>query len=332
MNVLVTGGGGFLGRYIVEQLVERGECVRVLCRQQYPELTALGVEQVSGDVADMTAVDKAVRDMDRVFHVAAKVGFWGSYRAYFRTNVIGTQNVIDACIAHGVKKLVYTSSPSVTMNDRDIHDGDESLPYPSHYYSPYSATKAEAERRVLQANGCGGVVTTAIRPHLILGPRDNHLIPRLLDKARRGRLRQIGDGRNKVSVVYVENAAYAHLQAADSDKVGGKAYFINEPEPLLLWPWINTLLESLELPRVQRKVPFRLAFLAGHALELLHRLIPALGEPMVTRFLAAELYRNHYFSIARAQQDFDYQPLYDFAEAQERTLAYLKSQWGPLQS
>jgi 2-alkyl-3-oxoalkanoate reductase len=328
MNVLVTGGGGFLGRYIVEQLVERGERVRVLCRHHYPELAALGVEQVHGDVADMAAVDRAVRDMDRVFHVAAMVGFWGSYRDYFRTNVIGTQNVIDACVAHGVKKLVYTSSPSVTMNNRDIHGGDESLPYPDYYHSPYSATKAEAERRVLQANGRGGLVTTAIRPHLILGPRDNHLIPRLLDKARRGRLKQIGDGRNKVSVVYVENAAHAHLQAADSDNVGGKAYFINEPEPLLLWPWINNLLELLELPRVQRKVPFPLAFFAGHVLEILHRLIPALGEPMVTRFLAAELYRNHYFSIARAQRDFDYQPLYSFAEAQELTLAYLKTRGG----
>ena len=325
MNVLVTGGGGFLGRYIVEQLAERGDRVRVLCRRYYAELATLGVEQVQGDVADMAAVDKAVQDMDKVFHVAAHVGFWGQWQDYYRTNVTGTQNVIDACIAHGVKKLIYTSSPSVTMCNRDIHNGDESLPYPDHFHSPYSATKAEAERRVLQANGRNGLVTTAIRPHLILGPRDNHLVPRLLDRARRGRLRQIGNGRNKVSVVYVENAAHAHLQAADSDSVGGKAYFINEPEPVVLWPWINTMLERLEIPRVKRKVPFRLAFLAGYVLELLHRLMPALGEPMVTRFLAAELYRNHYFSIDRARRDFDYQPLYSFDEAQQRTLDYLKS-------
>lgn len=326
MNVLVTGGGGFLGRYIVEQLVERGDRVRVLCRHSYPELAALGVEQVLGDVADMAVVDRAVRDMDRVFHVAAMVGFWGRYRDYFRANVIGTQNVIDACIAHGVSKLIYTSSPSVTMNNRDIHNGDESLPYPDHYHSPYSATKAEAERRVLAANGRNGLVTTSIRPHLIVGPRDNHLVPRLLDKARRGRLTQIGGGSNQVSVVYVENAANAHLQAADSDNVGGKAYFINEPEPVLLWPWINIVLQNLGIPQVQRKVPFGLAYLAGYVLEQIHRLLPGLGEPMVTRFLAAELYRNHYFSIARAQRDFDYQPLYSFAEAQQRTLDYLKAQ------
>lgn len=325
MNVLVTGGGGFLGRYIVEQLVERGDRVRVLCRHHYPELTALGVEQIEGDVADSSAVDRAVCDMDQVFHVAAKVGFWGRYRDYYRINVIGTQNVINACIAHHVQKLIYTSSPSVTMNNRDIHDGDESLPYPAHYHSPYSATKAEAERRVLAANGQCGLITTAIRPHLIVGPRDNHLIPRLLEKARSGRLKQIGSGLNKVSVVYVENAANAHLQAADSDAVGGKAYFINEPDPILLWPWINTLLESLGLRKVRRKVPFRLAFMAGYVLEQVHRMVPGLGEPMVTRFLASELYRNHYFSIERARRDFGYEPLYSFGEAQEKTLAYLRS-------
>lgn len=325
MNVLVTGGGGFLGRYIVDQLVERGDRVRVLCRRFYPELEALGVEQIKGDVSDIHAVDNAVRDMERVFHVAAMVGFWGDHADYYRTNVIGTQNIIDACVAHGVRKLVYTSSPSVTMNNRDIHNGDETLPYPQDYHSHYSATKAEAERRVLAANGRNGLVTTAIRPHLILGPRDNHLIPRLLDKARRGRLRQIGNGLNRVSVVYVENAAWAHLLAADSDNVGGKAYFINEPEPVLLWPWINRMLEALGMQPVRRRVPFRLAYAAGLVLEWLHRRLPALGEPLVTRFLAAELFRNHYFTIARAQQDFGYVPLYSFAEAEEKTLAYLKS-------
>lgn len=326
MNVLVTGGGVFLCRYIVEQLVERGDRVRVPCRQHYSELAALGVEQIRGDVANIRAVDRAVCDMDVVFHVAAKVGFWGQHEDYYRTNVIGTQNVIDACIAHNVKRLVYTSSPSVTMNNIDIHNGNESLPYPEQYHSFYSETKAEAEKRVLKANGRNGLITTAFRPHLILGPRDNHLVPRLLEKARNGRLRQIGSGHNKVSVVYVENAANAHLQAAESDNVGGKAYFINEPEPVELWPWINAMLSKLGMRAVKRRVPFALAYFAGFVLEKCYSVLSPSGEPMVTRFLASELYRNHYFSIARAQQDFDYKPLYSFAEAQERPLAYLKSQ------
>lgn len=324
MRVLVTGGNGFLGRYIVEQLVRRGDRVRVLCRSECPDLVALGVEVQQGDVADLACLLRATRDMELVFHVAAKVGFWGRYEDFHRTNVIGTQNVIDACVQNDVRRLVYTSSPSVTMNNTDIHAGDESLPYQARYHSPYSATKAEAERRVLAANGRNGLLTTAIRPHLIVGPRDNHLIPRLLDKARRGRLRQIGPGTNRVGVLYVENAAHAHLLAAASDRVGGKAYFINEAEPLLLWPWINRLLGRLELKPARRAVPFLLAFYAGLVLEMLYRLLPLPGEPLVTRFLAAELYRNHYFSTARAEQDFGYRPLVSFAEAEARTLDWFR--------
>ena len=324
MHVLVTGGGGFLGRYIVEQLCRRGDSVRVLCRGFYPELEALGAELVRGDVTVADDVSAAVADRDVVFHVAAMVGFWGQYDAFYHTNVGGTRNVIDACIAHGVRKLVYTSSPSVTMNNRDIVGGDETLGYPDDYLTHYSATKAEAERLVLAANGRNGLMTTAIRPHLILGPRDNHLVPRLLERAGKGRLRQIGPGLNKVGITYVENAASAHLQAADSDRVGGKAYFINEPEPVLLWPWINDMLKQLGMPPVRYRAPFALAYFAGFVLEGVHRLLPGLGEPMVTRFLAAELYRNHYFSIRRAQQDFDYRPLVSFDEAQRRTLEYLR--------
>ena len=324
MRVLVTGGGGFLGRYIVEQLLQRGDQVRVLCRNPYPELEKLGAQMQQGDVADRVTVLEATKNVEVVFHVAAMVGFWGRHEDYYRINVGGTQNVIDACVENGVRRLVYTSSPSVTMNNIDIHNGDESLPYPPHYHSPYSATKAEAERRVLAANGRNGLITTAIRPHLILGPRDNHLIPRLLDKARRGRLRRIGPGTNKVSVVYVENAAHAHLLAAASDRVGGKAYFINEAEPLLLWPWINTMLDKLDLKPVRRGVPFALAFYAGLVLEGVHRLLPFLGEPLVTRFLASELYRNHYFSIGNAERDFGYRPLVSFAEAEARTLAWFR--------
>lgn len=324
MRVLVTGGSGFLGRYLVEQLLERGDQVRVLCRHPDPALEALGVDVVQGDVADKAAVLLATCGVERVFHVAAKVGFWGRYADFHRTNVTGTRHVIDACLDNGVQRLIYTSSPSVTMNNVDIHNGDESLPYPAHYHSHYSATKAEAERYVLAANGRNGLVTTAIRPHLILGPRDNHLIPRLLDKARRGRLRQIGPGTNKVSVVYVENAAHAHLLAADSDNVGGKAYFINEAEPLLLWPWINSMLVRLDLKPARRKVPFTLAFQAGRVFEWLHRLLPFLGEPLVTRFLAAELYRNHYFSTRNAEQDFGYHPRVNFADAEAITLDWFR--------
>lgn len=323
MKALVTGGGGFLGRYIAEQLLQRGYQVSVLCRNAYPELSAQGIEVIQGDVTDSDSVARAVEYQDMVFHVAAKVGYWGRYQDYYDTNVKGTQHVIESCQKHRVRKLIYTSSPSVTMNNIDIFNGDETLPYPSKYYSNYSATKAIAEQMVLKAHKTDGLHTVAIRPHLIVGPRDNHLLPRLLEKANKGSLKQIGPGTNKVSVTYVENAAHAHILAAESNHSGGKAYFINEPVPVELWPWIKDILNRLGARQPTRKVSFIVAFNAGWALEKVYNVLNIEQEPLVTRFIASELYRNHYFSIERAKHDFNYKPLYSFEQAQEKTLSYI---------
>jgi 2-alkyl-3-oxoalkanoate reductase len=179
MNALVTGGGGFLGSAIVRRLLARGDRVRSLARGLHPQLDALGVEQVQGDVADLASVEKAVADCHIVYHVAARAGIWGRFEDYQRTNVEGTLHVILACRRHGVGRLVYTSSPSVVFDGRDMAGVDESVPYPARYEAHYPRTKAEAERLVLQANG-SGLATVALRPHLIWGPGDNHLVPRIL--------------------------------------------------------------------------------------------------------------------------------------------------------
>ncbi|RLT96879.1 NAD-dependent epimerase/dehydratase family protein [Ketobacter sp.] len=327
-KALVTGGGGFLGRYIAEQLQQRGYQVTVFCRGHYPDLEQAGIRVQRGDVTNPIQLENAIAGQDLVFHVAAKVGYWGDYQDYYAVNVQGTDHVIRACRQQGVKKLIYTSSPSVTMNNIDIHGGDEQLPYPKHYHSHYSATKAIAERKVLAAHNPRGLHTVAIRPHLILGPRDNHLLPRILQKAHSGRLKQIGPGRNKVSVTYVENAAHAHILAAESPNTGGNAYFINEPDPILLWPWLKQILEKLDAPPPRYRVPFALAFAAGWVLENLYRALRVKQEPLVTRFIASELYRNHYFSIEKARRDFGYEPLYSFTQAEAKTLEYVRGEMG----
>ncbi len=214
MNALVTGGGGFLGGAIVRRLTARGDRVCSLSRGRYPALDALGVEQMQGDVADAAAVDAAVAGRDIVFHVAAKAGVWGPYAEYHRANVVGTQNVLSACRKHGVRRLVYTSSPSVVFNGRDMEGVDESVPYPEHYEVAYPKTKAEAERLVLAANGAD-LATVALRPHLIWGPGDNHLTPRILERGRAGRLRRIGRANKRIDATYIDNAADAHILAAD---------------------------------------------------------------------------------------------------------------------
>jgi nucleoside-diphosphate-sugar epimerase len=317
MNALVTGAGGFLGLYIVEQLRARGDRVRALCRGRYPELEALDVEIVRADIRDARASAEACRGIDVVFHVAGVAGIWGPWSHYHSINVQGTANIIAACRKQRVPRLVYTSSPSVTFAAVDQCGIDESAPYPERWLCHYPHSKALAEQLVLAANGCeglghDGLATCALRPHLIWGPRDRHLIPRLLDRARSGMLHRVGNGKNLIDVVYVENAAAAHLAAADAlgldSPVAGRAYFISQGEPVNCWKWIDDLLALDGLPPVKKSISLATAWRIGSVLEMAHRLLGLQNEPRMTRFLAAQLGLSHYFSIARAQVDFGYQP------------------------
>jgi len=326
MLALVTGGGGFLGEAIVRQLLERGDRVRIIARADYPTLRELGAETQRGDIQDLATLQEACHGVEVVFHVAAKAGYWGKWDEYYGINVHGTQNVIDACLNQGVPKLVYTSSPSVIFNNQPQEGVDESTPYPLRYENVYSHTKALGEQLILRANQ-PGLLTVSLRPHLIWGPGDPHILPRLIAQAKKGALMQVGDGHNRVDLTYVEDAARAHLLAADalapSSPLNGKAYFISQDEPVNLWGFVKELLGRLGLPPIKRKVSLRAARGIGAAFELLYRTLPLPGEPRLTRFLASELALSHYYNISRAKQDFGYSPQYSMAEAMEITLAWL---------
>jgi nucleoside-diphosphate-sugar epimerase len=325
VNALVTGASGFLGQYVVEQLLARGDHVRALCRRRHPPLDALGVEVVHGDLQDRASVIAACQGVDTVFHVGGIAGMGGPWPRFFTVNTLGTQYVVDGCLAHGVRRLVFTSSPSVTFRCQDQKGVDESAPYATRWLCNYAHSKALAEQRVLAANGAGGLLTCSLRPHLIWGPRDRHLIPHLLSLARSGRLRRIGDGRNMVDIVYVENAAKAHLLAADALKpdspVPGRAYFITQGEPVNCWDWLNQIVVAAGLPPIRKSVSFRAAWACGAAWELLYGLLRLRGEPPMTRFLAAQLSHSHYYRIDCAHADFGYQPEISIAEGWRRLAA-----------
>jgi nucleoside-diphosphate-sugar epimerase len=328
MKALVTGGGGFLGRHIVTKLLARGDRVRVLGRRSYSDLQKMGVETVIADLKDATAVERACRSMDTVFHAAAHAGYWGSWRSFYGPNVVGTQNVLAGCRQAGVRKLVYTSTPSVVSAPGNMEHVDERIPYPTHYECPYPATKAQAERLVLHANGTDGLLTVSVRPHLIFGPGDPHLFPRIIERARQGQLVQVGNGTNKVDVVYVENAADAHLLAADrlreGSPVNGQAYFISQGVPVVLWAWINVILQELGISSVSRKMSHGTARTVGAALEMAYTVLPFRGEPRMTRFLADQLATSHYFDISKARKDLGYEPRISTEEGLERTLKAFK--------
>jgi nucleoside-diphosphate-sugar epimerase len=329
MKALVTGGGGFLGRHIVTKLLARGDKVRVLGRRQYPDLEKMGAEMVRADLQDGAAVERACLGMETVFHVAARAGYWGSWDSYYGPNVAGTRNVLNGCRQAGLRKLIYTSTPSVVSAPGNLEHADERVPYPVRYDCPYPATKAEAERLVLAANDKDGLLTVSVRPHLIFGPGDPHFFPRIIDRARRGLLVQVGDGTNLVDVTYVENAADAHLLAADrlgdGSPVGGQAYFISQGAPVPLWPWINGILMALGIPGVHRKISHGVARTVGAALEMAYTVLPLRGEPRLTRFLADQLATSHYFDIAKARKNLGYEPRISTEDGLDRTIKALQA-------
>jgi len=321
MKVLVTGGGGFLGRVIVRMLRERGDAVRSFSRGSYPALTALGVEQIHGDLGDPLAVAKAAEGCEIIFHVAAKAGVWGPWNEYYQANVIGTQNVLAACRTHGIRKLVFTSSPSITFAGVDQNSVNESEPYPKKFLAHYPHTKSIAEKAVLTANG-SDLATVALRPHLIWGPGDPHIIPRLVDRARAGKLRQIGREPKLVDTTFVDNAAQAHLQAADRLDIGspiaGRAYYISQGEPEPMWDFVNRVLAVHGLPPVTRSVSPWIAYLAGTVLEWIYRVLPLKGEPPITRFVAKQLSTAHWYDLTAAKRDLGYKPRVSMAEGFRR--------------
>jgi len=322
MKILVTGGGGFLGGAIVERLLARDDEVRSFARGPYPQLAKRGVEVIQGDLRDATAVAVAVAGCEAVFHVAALAGIWGSWQQYYAINVTGTNNILAACKSHGVTRLVYTSTPSVVHAGGDLAGIDESAPYAKRFSGHYPRSKAIAEQRVLQANGHKGLNTVALRPHLIWGPGDNHLIPRLLSKARAGRLRLIGDGSQRVDSVYIDNAADAHLKALDrlgsNTACDGRAYFITQGQPRPIADLLNGILDAAGLPPVSRHINPRLAWLAGGILELVYGALRINSEPPMTRFLAEQLSTEHFYSIEAAKRDLGYEVSVSHEQGLER--------------
>lgn len=310
---------------MVRRLVARGDRVASFSRRAYPALAALGVEQLQGDLADPEAVDAACRGRDVVFHAAARAGVWGPYDDYHRTNVTGTANVIAACRRQGVGALVYTSSPSVVFHGGDMEGVDESAPYPKHYHAPYPQTKALAEQQVIRAAG-EGLAAVILRPHLIWGPGDNHLVPRIIKRAKR--LRRIGRRSNRVDTIYIDNAADAHLLAADrlvaDPALSGRVYFISQGAPVPLWDMINDILAAAGKPPVTRSVPAGAAWLAGALLEGGYRLLGIRQEPPMTRFVARELATAHWFDISAARRDLGYAPRVSTEEGLNRLAAWLR--------
>ncbi|MBI1673577.1 2-alkyl-3-oxoalkanoate reductase [Shewanella sp. DW31] len=346
-HAFVTGAGGFLGKAICLRLLAAGIKVTGFARGHYPELEALGVVMLQGDLVNKDLLQQAMQGCDIVFHVASKAGVWGDRDSYFCPNVKGAANVIAACKALKIGKLVYTSTPSVTFAGQDESGIDESTPYATRFLNHYAHSKAIAEKMMLDANQVGdmplenpdvtqvssqvtiqatapyALKTVALRPHLIWGPGDPHLVPRVLSRGRLGKLKLVGREDKLVDTIYIDNAAYAHVLAAlelcqAKPKCQGKAYFLSNDEPITMAEMINLILACDALPPVTKRVPQSVAYVAGAVLESVHYLLKKQEEPMMTRFVARQLSCSHYFDISAAKRDLGYRALVSINQGMAR--------------
>jgi len=321
MKYVVTGGGGFLGKAICFKLRDQGHEVVSISRNRYPELENRGITCVKANIFENKEVLLgAVRGAEAVFHVAAMVEMWGRYEEFFRVNVIGTRNVIDACKESGVKKLIYTSSPSVVADGTDLCGIDESYPYPKRYEAHYPATKAIAEREVLSQNS-DDLYTVSLRPHLIWGPGDTNLVPQILERGRAGKLVRIGKGDNMVDLSYVEDCVGAHLCALSAldrnPRARGKAFFISQGEPVSLWSWIDEVLVRSNVDPIRKSLSFGVAHGLATVLEFVAKIRPGSHEPLFTKFLVTEMATSHYFNIGAAKKELGYEPQFSIPEAMD---------------
>ncbi|MDY6905738.1 MAG: NAD-dependent epimerase/dehydratase family protein [Thermodesulfobacteriota bacterium] len=326
-QVLVTGGGGFLGSAIVRQLIERGDTVFSISRNTYPMLEKLGVTQIQGDISDAATVVNACKGMNIVFHVAAKPGVWGKYAEYHTPNVLGTQNVVDACAENKVPVLIHTSSPSVIFDGTDMEGINESYPYPAHFHTHYTKTKAMAEQYVKSATEGGRVKAIILRPHLIWGPGDPHLVPRVIERSRK--LARVGKTDKLVDTIYIDDAATAHVLAADrlieNPSLSGNIYFISQDEPIYMMEMLNGILAAAGLPPITRTLPAGLVWFAGALMEGGYTALGIKKEPPMTRFVAKELATAHWFDISAAKRDLGYRPAITIEEGLNKLAAWLQT-------
>jgi nucleoside-diphosphate-sugar epimerase len=313
-NILVTGGGGFLGTSLCKQLVELGHKVFSLSRSHYSHLNELGVEQISADITDVDCLESVFSDFnfDVIFHVAAKAGVWGAPKDFYNINFLGTKNLVEMAKKNKIRKFIYTSTPSVAFGNTPLEGADESIPYPEKYYCEYAKTKSMGEQLVL-ANSSEDFQVCALRPHLIWGNGDPHILPRLCEKAKDNKLKIIGSGLNKVDIIYVDNAARAHVLAMQKlgpkSVVNGSAYFLGQKEPVKLWSFINSMLESKDLKPVEKNISFSLAYKLGAIFEVIYNMFSIYKkDPPMTRFVAMQMGMSHYFSHEKSLSDLgDYQ-------------------------
>ena len=332
----VTGAAGFLGRNLVRRLLREGLMVRALVRNSPLNIEHEHLSCIRGDVCNLDDLLQACEGVDTVFHTAALISLLGGIAAReeyrdraWQVNVVGTQNVIDACVSSAVKRLIYTSSVDVCFEGKPLPDMKESLPYARRFKSVYAQTKVAAEKRVLEADGASGLRTCAIRPDGIYGAEPNDMIDRFAKELMAGKLvARIGSSSVLQDNSHIDNLVEGELLAAQhlipNGVACGQAYFIGDAEPMNSFEFFRPLIEGLGHPFPQREIPVALLKPVMHVWQAMH-FIFGLSKPLLSPHELDKVSVTHYASIEKARAELGYAPKRSVAEAMEEILKYCES-------
>ncbi|RLU03749.1 MAG: NAD(P)-dependent oxidoreductase [Ketobacter sp.] len=325
MKILITGGTGFIGQHYVRHLCATRQDVKVFFSgrnlEQGNQLAALtGAHYYRGDLHDLPFVNLICKDMDLVVHCAGRSGLWGPYVEYYQANVVATEHMLAAAMDAGVQRFVNLGTPSVYFDFNDHLNVTEDF-LPPRFADHYARTKYQAETRVLRAHS-EQMRTLSLRPRFVIGPGDHSILPRLIRSHQLGRLMQIGEGRNIVSMTGIANM----MQGLDCavfgpDDICGDVYNLSDPQPVNFWDTVNSLMALISLPPVTRKVSYGVAFALAATVEAYYRLRRSEQEPDVMRYKVAVMGNSFTLNIERARRKLGYDPhtplndtLADFAE------------------
>lgn len=325
MKTLITGATGFLGGALIRRLHNLGWDVTALGRNpvKLKELEVDGIRTVRADISKKDEVTASIADVELIFHCAAFPSPWGGFELFHQTNVIGTRNIVQACLERNVKRLVHVSTPSLYFNYSSRIGVKENDPLPEPI-SHYARTKLLAEEEI-DKGFAQGLAVVSIRPRAIFGEGDTVIFPRLIPRLKSGLLPILGDGENIVDLTYIQNVVDALLLCAESPAATlGKKYNISNGEPVKIWKLVGRICDELGYPHPSRKIPFQAAKTAAGALEFFYSLIPNSPEPPLTRLSVSMMANSTTLDISAARAELGYQPNVSIDEGVERFLKWWK--------
>ncbi|HSG32369.1 MAG TPA: NAD-dependent epimerase/dehydratase family protein [Thermodesulfobacteriota bacterium] len=313
-RVLVTGGTGFIGGNLTRKLVKKDYNVSALVRptSNVENLNSLGVELCYGDLSDTQSLKKATKDVEIVYHCAAKVSDWGKYEDFYEVNVEGTRLLLDSCLENKVKRFIYLSTTDTVWKYEHHINIDEDYPYPVKYKHPYCETKALSEKLLLNLINNDEIDGGILRPCWVWGHGDNVVLPRLLELANDDKLFLVGKGDNKISICYVDNLTDAMIAMGEIEKLKSNVYFVHDGYDITLYEFLKGVLNELQIDWTPKSIPYSIAYGCAYLAELYAKYIINNCEPMLTRYVVSVLNRNLNYKISRACNELNYAPNLSF--------------------